>query len=120
MNIAYKTLAFTLTPEIQNYTEEKLASVRKLLAHHDDKNISCDVTLSHDAKHHSGMVYRADFTVFAGPERVHGVGHGMSMHAALDDAKDETLRRMREGKQVHVRLMRRGGAMIKKLLKREV
>lgn len=119
MNISYKTLSFTLTPEIQSYSEDKLESIRKLLAHHDEENIACDVTLSHDSKHHSGMVYRADFTVFAGPERVHGVGHGMSMPAALDDAKDETLRRMREGKQVHVRLMRKGGAMIKKLLKRE-
>ena len=119
MNITYKTLSYTLTPDIQSYTEEKLTSIRKLLAHHDEENISCDVTMSHDSKHHSGMIYRADFTVFAGPERVHGVGHGISMQAALDAAKDETLRRMRAGKEVHVRLMRKGGAMIKRLLRQE-
>lgn len=117
MNIAYKTDNVTLTDEVQNYAEEKLAAIHKLLSHHDEADIECDVALARDDKHHTGMIYRADFTVLAGKERMHGVGHGESMNAALDMAKDELANRLRRDKKAHVRFLRKSGAMLKSLVR---
>ena len=114
MNISYKTVHVSLTPEIERYTEEKLASIEKLIAGNDS---ICEVILTHDEKHASGVTCRADFTVFSGKERVHAVGHGETILAAIDIAKDELANRLRREKKMHVRLLRKGGTMIKNMMR---
>lgn len=117
MNIAYKTMNMELTAEIQRYAEEKLEAVARSLSRISSEHLACEATFSKEGHHTTGDVYRADFTVFAGAERTHAVGHGISITAAMDEAKDELTRRVRENKRVHVRLLRKGGAAIKNLLR---
>lgn len=117
MQINYKTDGVILADDVRSYTEEKLDAVRKLLTHHDDADISCDVQLTKDEKHHSGTIYRADFTVLAGRERVHAVGHGESVQAALDAAKDELSNRLRREKKMHVRFLRKSQEALKRMMR---
>ncbi len=119
MNISYKTMNMELTHEIQAYAEEKLEAVERSLTRLPQDSQACEVIFTKDTHHATGSVYRADFTIFAGGERVHAVGHGESITAAMDEAKDELTRRVRENKRVHVRMLRTGGAAIKRLLRME-
>ena len=109
MNITYKTDNVSLTPEVRSYVEEKLISIQKLLK--DPEEGMCETILSRDEKHQTGTVFRADFTVFSGKERMHAVGHGQTILAAIDIAKDELAERLRREKKMHVRVMRKGGAV---------
>ena len=117
MNISYKTDNVVLANDVESYTEEKLAAVRKLFAHYADEDISCEVHLAKDEKHQSGSIYRADFTILAGSERVHGVGHGETMQAALDAAKDEIMGRTRREKKMHRSFLRKSGEALKNMMR---
>ena len=117
MHIDYKAPTVALTPDVQAYVEEKLQSVKKLLQHVDEGNIQVEVELSKDTKHASGEVYRADITVHAASERTHAVGHGESLNAAVDEAKDELMRRLRREKGKKRDLFIRGAVKIKKRLR---
>jgi ribosomal subunit interface protein len=117
MNISFKTHNLELTGELRTYAEEKAAAVRKVLGHHDDADISCEILLSKDDKHATGLVYRADLSAFAGAEKVHAVGHGESIKAAIDLAKDELIRRASHDKSKRITLIRRGRAKVKEWLK---
>lgn len=117
MNISYKTDNVVLAEDVRSYTEEKLAAVRKLFAHYPDSDIACEVHLAKDDKHQSGAIFRADFTVLAGGERVHGVGHGETMQAALDAAKDEIMDRQRRDKRMHRRFLHKSAAALKNMMR---
>ena len=113
MNLSYKTHNIDLTPDVTRYAEEKSQSLEKLTS----LEAMCEVLLSRDEKHQSGVVFRADFTVIDGKTRVHAVGHGESIFAALDMAKDELANRLRREKKMHVRVMRKGGAAVKWMMR---
>lgn len=113
MNITYRTVNVTLTPDIEAYTEEKLSLLEKFL----NADATCEAVLTHDERHATGIVYRVDFTIFSGKDRTHAVGHGETLFAALDIAKDELADRIRRDKKMHVRLMRKGGAMLKHMMR---
>lgn len=117
MNISFKTNNVELTPELRTYAEEKAGAVRRLLGHYDDTDISCEIILSRDDKHATGMVFRADLTAMAGSEKVHAVGHGESIQAAIDVAKDDLMRRAQRDKTKHQTLLRRGHAKVKEWLR---
>jgi len=117
MNIEYKAPTIELNDEIRSYVEEKLAMVTKLLHDFADENISVEVELTQKAGQQTGDIFRTDLTMHAGANRTHAVGHGESLHASIDQAKDELTRRMRRGKNKHMDAVRNGGAKIKKMLR---
>lgn len=117
MNISFKTHNVELDADTRAYAEEKASAVRKVLAHFDDADISCEVVLAKDDKHTSGLVYRADITAYAGSEKVHAVGHGESLKAAIDIAKDDLVRRATHEKDKRITLVRRGRAKVKEWLR---
>lgn len=117
MNIQYKTNGVVLADDVRALVEEKLQAIEKLLAHHDAQNVSCEAILTHNTEHNTGKVFRADFTVLAGGNRTHAVGHGESLQAAVDMAKDELIERMRREKGKHQTLLRKGSQMIKKMMR---
>ena len=89
----------------------------KLLVNIDEENRRFEVELAKDVSQQTGNIYRADITVFAGPEKSHAVGHGESIFAAIDEAKDDLARRLRRDKTKTTDMIRRGGAAIKKMLR---
>lgn len=117
MNITFKTHNLELTPEIRSYAEEKASAVRKVLGHYDENDIDCDIVLSRDDKHATGLVYRADISAIAGGEKIHAVGHGESVTAAIDLAKDDLVRRAAHDKSKRLTLLRRGRAKVKEWLR---
>ena len=71
MNISFKTHNLDLTDDVRTYAEDKAGAVRKVLGHHAEEDIACEILLSRDDKHASGLIYRADISALAGGEKVH-------------------------------------------------
>lgn len=116
MLVNFKASNVDLTDDVRQYAESKVDMLSKLLAGVEDENVSYDIELS-KGKQNSGETYRADITVHAGSTRLHAVGHGESLNAAVDGAKDDLERRMRREKGKDMTLMRRGKQAIKSMLR---
>lgn len=116
MLINFKANNIELTDDARQYTESKVEMLGKLLTDIADENISYDIELG-KGKQQSGSTYRADITLHAGTTRLHTVGHGESLNAAIDEAKDDLERRMRREKTKDQTLLRKGSQVIKKMLR---
>ncbi len=116
MLVNFKAKDVDLIDEVKQYAESKVEMLGKLLADVPDENISYDVELS-KGKQQTGSIYRADITLHAGAMRLHAVGHGESLNAAIDEAKDELERRMRREKAKDMTLLRKGSQAIKRMLR---
>ncbi len=117
MNIDFKAPTIDLNDEIRTYVEEKIAMLYKLLHGVAEENMRAEVELQRDQHQQSGNVFRADITIHAGAERTHAVGHGETLHAAIDEAKDDLSRRLLRGKSKRTDMIRKGGARIKRMLR---
>jgi len=117
MQIEFKALTVDLTDDIRAYAVEKVGMLEKLLGNIEEENVRYEVELAQDLKQQSGTIYRADITVFAGPEKTHAVGHGETMFAAIDQSKDDLSRRLRRNKTKRLDFLRRGGAKIKRMVR---
>lgn len=117
MQIQFKATTLELTNEMRQYAEEKVSMLVKLLQNVSPENIRAEVELGKRQNQQSGEIFRADITIHAGADRTHAVGHGESVLAAIDEAKDELARRLRRGKTKRLDSLREGGARIKKMLK---
>ncbi len=105
-----------LIDEVKQYAESKVEMLDKLLADVPDENISYDIEFA-KGKQHTGSTYRADITLHAGATRLHAVGHGESLNAAIDEAKDDLERRMRREKTKGMTMLRKGSQAIKRMLR---
>lgn len=119
MEIKTKTTDYELTPDVENYLREKLGAVQKLLS--SDMGVRCEVTLGKavsSSKH--GEIWFVDCAVIpTAGDRVHAYARAETIAAAIDKAKDEVLQQLRKGKKLHIRMLRKGGAAIKKMMRWE-
>lgn len=116
-HIDFKTHGVELSNDIREYAEEKIEMLEKLLVNIDEENKRFEVELAKRAGQQTGDIFRADIVVLAGAERVHAVGHGETLFAAIDEAKDDLTRRLRRNKTKTADMVRKGGAAIKKMLR---
>ncbi len=116
MSINFKTKGTDITSDVKAYAEEKVQSLIKFLGD-DGENARFDVEFSDDPKHVSGDVYRVDMVAIAGKVDKHAVGHGSTMTAAIDDARDDLARRLSRSKAKERNLLRKGSRMIKRMLR---
>ena len=117
MHIDYKARNVELTDDLRTYTEEKMEGIGKLLQHVPEENLRAEIEFSRKSTQQSGDVFRADITIHAPRERTHAVGHGESLNAALDDAQEDVIRRLRREKGKRTDLFRHGAARIKKMVR---
>ena len=114
MDIRIKTTDFSLTADLSHYLDEKLASIAKLLGEH-ETTARCEVELGRAVGHsHQGNVWRAHMTLTYSTESLSAEAVAESMNAAIDQVKDEMLKRVRRTKDRRFALMRRAGARLKK------
>jgi len=110
MNINFKATTIKLTDEVRAYAQDKVKMVTKLLQNVDEENIRTEVELERKQNQQSGKIFRSDITIYVGGNKTHSVGHGESILAAIDEAKDRD-----KGKKQN--MFRRGASRIKKMLR---
>ncbi len=116
MNVNFMFKGVEVSQDVKDYAEQKAQMLSKYLS---DKlqDARVDIEFSQDGKH-SGQTNRVDMVVVAPALDMHTVGRGETMQAAIDMAKDDMARRLRRKKRKETSMLRKGGRMFKRVLRR--
>jgi len=119
MDIRIKTTDYEMTPEVSTYLDEKIASIEKMLG--SDASVArCEVEIGRAAgnQRHGAHMWKAEVNVsYPGAASIHATNHAENVNNAIDDVKEEIVRQLRSGRQVHRRVLRKGGAALKRLMR---
>lgn len=118
MNIKIRAKGFDLTPAVEEYVNRKVSSLEKFLGMRD--NILCEVEIGKTTNHHkSGDIFRAEVNIVEpGNGQIFAEAEEVDIYTAIDVVRDEAERAIVSRKTKRDTLVRRGGAVIKSLLKR--
>ena len=118
MKISIKTTNITLTPDIKEYLDRKLESLKKFIDDADD-TVAVDVELGKSSMHHqTGDVFRAEINVFEGKKSYRAVAEGNDLVSALDGMKDQILHSLRNDKTKKMTLIKKTGSRLKQFIRR--
>lgn len=119
MDIRIKATDYHVTPDVQEYLDQKIESIKKFLKDVEDV-ARVEVELGRDAggQQHGKNMWFAEIQVLVpGRDRVYARNNSESVPGAIDDVKDEVERQLRRGQQMHRRVLRKSGAMLKRLMR---
>ena len=119
MDIRIKTTDYQMTPETRTYLDQRVASLAKALTGFEDV-ARIEVEIGRDAgrPRHGANIWFAEMQVIVpGQERVYARNNSESVNGAIDDVKEEVERQLRRERKIHIRLYRKGGAMLKRLMR---
>jgi ribosomal subunit interface protein len=115
MKTNIKATNIVITPETQEYLDKKLQMIERIAS---AKNLFCEVELGKTTNHHNqGDIMRAEINCTMDGKYFRSVSEQDSLHAAIDLAKDEILEEIKAFKTKRTTLVRRGGAMMKNIIK---
>ncbi len=115
MNINIKATNIELTDAISDYVNKRLATLEKF---EKNGNISGYVEVGKTTNHHKqGEYYKAEFDVSLNGDKFFAMSEKEDLYAAIDDAKEEVLRRITQNKDRKQTLFKRGAKSVKKMLK---
>lgn len=107
----------TLTPDLSDYLEKRLASLDKLTARAGETAIA-DVEIGRTTTHHqTGDIYRAEINVHIGNKSFRAVQETEDLFTSIDAAKDQMMEELRTEKEKHLSLVRRGSQQVKAFIK---
>ncbi|MDO8514802.1 MAG: HPF/RaiA family ribosome-associated protein [bacterium] len=119
MDIRIKAANHELAQETRNYLDERLASLEKFLGD-DTSLVRCEVELGRDAgrpRHGANMWFAEIHIIEPGSARVYARNNAASVNAAIDDVKEEVERQLRQNKKLHMRVLRKTGAAVKRWMR---
>ncbi len=118
INIALKGLHMDITPAIREYTENKVRMLEKFL-HANEEDIYIEIELGKTTGHHqNGDIFRAEMTLIAPRITLRTEAQKVDLYAAIDAVKDELAEELKKQKNRKETLMRKGGRMIKDVMRR--
>lgn len=112
-----KVTDYEITPDVSEYLETRLKAVEKLVG--DVEAVRCQVELGRSAKHakQGEDQWFTELDVTAKGNQWHATAAAASIKASIDLAKDELVHQIRREKQLHRRVIRKGGQAIKSMLR---
>lgn len=115
MKINIKATAIELTPAITDYVHNKLSTLEKYITNED---AVAQVEVGKTTEHHkSGEIYKAEVHINGAGLDLYAMTEGHDLYAAIDMVKDEIVRNATELKSKRESLSRRGGRMVKDMMK---
>ena len=120
--IRIKSTNLELTPAIEDYTRTKIDMLQKFLKYYAGQSgeLIFDVEIGKTTEHHrKGDIFRAEINFTAGNTLLRAVAEEADLYAAIDKTKDEMQRELRRNKNKALVAIRKGGAQLKKLLRRQ-
>jgi ribosomal subunit interface protein len=103
--------------QLKNYLEDKLGQIEKVI-NPQDESVRADVELAQTTKHHrTGPIYRAEIKLHLAGGYLYAAEQAEDLAAALDLVKDEIIRQINTKEKRKVTLLRRGGRLIKSMLR---
>jgi ribosomal subunit interface protein len=115
MSINIKTTNIELTGAINDYVNKRLSSLEKFLK---EGVMTGYVEIGKTTNHHKqGEVFKAEFDIIIDGQKFFAMSEKDDLYAAIDDAKEEIVRRITSTKDRKLTLYRRGAKSVKKMLK---
>ena len=121
MDTRTKAEGFPKTPAMEQYLQDRLAHIEKLLGDAAE-NTRCEVELSRDAgrPRHGANIWCAEIQIIRpGHPTVRATNNSESLNGAIDDAKAEVERQLRAEKSARKSDERKKGSEAKELLREE-
>lgn len=119
MDIRIKATDYQITPQTADYLDDRLRSLEKFLSG-DAEVARIEVELGRDAgrpRHGANIWFAEIIVIVPGRDRVYARNNSESVNGAIDDVKEEVERQLRSHKRLHKRLLRKSGALAKRLLR---
>jgi len=118
MNIKIRAKNFEITPAIDDYVTKKISTLEKFLTGKD--NILCEVEIGRTTKHHkSGDIFQAEINIVEpGGVQIFARAEEVDLYTAIDIVRDGAEREIVSRKKKKNTLFRKGGMVIKNLIKR--
>ena len=104
-----------LTSAISEYVDKRLSSVEKYVK---EGSLSVSVEVGKTTNHHKqGEFFKAEINLIINGEQFFAMSEESDLYAAIDDAKEEIVRKITHNKDRRKTLFRRGASSLKKMLK---
>lgn len=119
MDIRIKSTNYEITPEIESYLSERVATLEKLLGEKAEV-ARCEVELGRDAgrPRHGANIWFAEIRfVIPGEGPIYARNNSESVNGAIDDVKEEVERQLRKQRKAHRRFIRKSGAALKRMMR---
>jgi len=118
MTINIKATNTELTLAISSYVEEKVGGLDKFIVAEDPNSVLANVEIGMSTKHHNtGKIFRAEINLHMGGDYLRAVSEQEDLYAAIDDMRDQIAREITAHKNKKRDMFRRGGAVVKNLLR---
>lgn len=116
MKINKKATNLSFTPAIEEYVDKKLETLEKFFKNVGEVLVNVEVgkTTSH---HKSGDIFKAEIHLMADGEDYYANAETEDLYASIDEVKDEVIRELTSRRKRTLRLLRRGGAKLKDMLR---
>jgi ribosomal subunit interface protein len=120
MDIRIKATNFEIKESVSSYLDERIATIERHLGDEAEK-ARLEVEVGRDAGHSQrGENWFAELQLrVPGGNYARVVSEAETVQAAIDEAKDEMLRKLRTTKREHTGFLRRSGAALKRMLRME-
>lgn len=116
MNIRIKATNITLSPAITEYVNKSLVKVTRLIG--EDPALVCDVEVGRTSHHHhKGDVFMAEMHITGNGHDAYATASHEDLYTAVNDVRDEILKKLRAGKGKKISYIRRSGAKVKAMVK---
>ncbi len=118
MDVRIKTTGFDMNDQLSVYLDERLAALDKFIDVN-DTTARCEVEIGKTAGHsvRADDQWRAELNVSCLQGTFRTEATAATVNAAIDEAKDEMLRRLRRSKRRYVHLIRKTGARLKRMVR---
>jgi putative sigma-54 modulation protein len=115
MNINIKATNMELTGAISDYVNKRLASLEKFSK---NTEITGYVEVGKTTNHHKqGDVFKAELDININGDKFFAMSEQSDLYAAIDDAKEEISRKIKNNKDRKQTLFKRGASSVKKMIK---
>lgn len=116
MEIKYKISDMEDEADARAYVEKKLAMLKKFME--DPESSHWNVRIAREESSNTAHVFTAEATLQAPSKNFGATARADSLYAAIDELKDEIKKKMIKHKGKRVSMLRRGGRLAKKMLRR--
>ena len=115
--INIKATNIDLTEALESHVNEKMDYLEKLIDKNDE-SVLCDVEIGVTTKHHqSGEIFKAQVNLHTAEHNYHSQSEKDDLYLAVNEAKDELANSIKQYRDKHRTLKRRGDISIKKRIK---
>lgn len=116
MTTNIKATNMELTGAITDYVNKKILSISKFVSFGEEAIIYVEVGKT--TKHHKqGDYFKAEFDVTINGEKFFTDSEKSDLYKAIDDAKDEVIKKIKNNKNKKETLFKRGATSVKKMMK---